>query len=111
MAAQRFGAQLGELDAQFVGEVGDKRPLRARIMHCRNASTLGAPPGGEQFDGVAEFGEIGDVHRAGRGAERLPCRMLTCQGTRVCGHHGLPVRRTADSENHHGHALLRGAQQ
>ena len=108
---QRIGRQLGELDAHLVSEVGQQRAFSARIMHRGNASALGPPPGREQFKGVAELGEIGDLHGAGRRAERLPRRMLAGQGPGVCGHHRPAARRAADGEDHHGHVLLRGAQQ
>ena len=111
MVVDRVGGQIGELDAQLVGEVGQQRAFGTRIMHRRNASALGPPPGREQFKGVAELGQIGDVHGAGRRAERLPRRMLAGQRPGVCGHHRPAARRAADGEDHHGHVLLRGAQQ
>ncbi len=108
---QRVGGQVGELHAERVGEVRQQRALCARIMHGRNPAGLGSPSGGEQLDGVAELGQIADVHRAGRRAERLPRRMLTGKGARVCGHHGPAAWRAADGEDYDGDVLFGRAQE
>ena len=111
MVATVSAARSANSHPQLVGEVGQQRAFGTRIMHRRNASALGPPPGREQFEGVAELGQIADVHGAGRRAERLPRRMLAGQCPGVCGHHRAAARRAADGEDHHGHVLLRGAQQ
>ena len=113
MAASVSGASSANAHAEFVGDVGAQRAFGARVVHRRDAPTgpCAPPPGREQFEGVGELGQIGDAHRAGGGAERLPRRVLAGQCARVRGHHRAPARRAADGEDDDRHVLFGGAAQ
>ena len=92
-------------------EVGHQRAFGPGVVHGRHTAASRSPSRREQLERVGELRKIAHVHRAGGGAEGLPCRVFTGQCTRVRSDHRAAARRSAHGEDHHRYILLGGAQQ
>ncbi len=106
--------QGGELDAQFVGEVGGQRAFGAGVVHRGDPAaspSMRTPSGREQLERVGQFGHVADAHGARRRAERLPGGALTGQRARMRRDHRPTARRSADGQDDHRHAPLGRTQQ